>query len=78
MTEPARVSPTLREAIAVVVDQFAGQILTAASDRLDTKARILEAEGHPAGYIAGWHAAADWQRQRAKQDPPEDEPGEGQ
>jgi len=70
MTDPDRLSPTLHTAIGIAVDQFAGDILRAAAARLEVKARILAAEGHPLESIIGWYEAAAWQRQQATHTPP--------
>jgi hypothetical protein len=61
--EPA--NELLRRAIIEVIDSHAAEILTAASDRMDAEADARLARGHDVEHVAGWHEAAQWQREQA-------------
>lgn len=57
--------PLLTAAVVAVVNRRVGEILTAASDRLDAEADARLRRGHDVEHIAGWREAAQWQRDEA-------------
>ena len=59
--------PLLRRAVVEVIDSHAAEILTAASDRMDTEADARLRRGHDVEHVAGWREAAQWQREQAVQ-----------
>ena len=57
--------PLLRRAVVEVIDSHAAEILASASDRMDAEADARLARGHDVEHVAGWHEAAQWQREQA-------------